>query len=60
MILEKTEGVPFFIEEFIRSAKELKLIEKKAGAVGYFRKPMDDQALLDTIYWALSGQALAY
>ncbi|MBW1768606.1 MAG: AAA family ATPase, partial [Deltaproteobacteria bacterium] len=28
-ILEKTEGVPFFIEEFIRSLKELKVIERK-------------------------------
>ena len=28
-ILEKTEGVPFFIEEFIRSIKDLKIIEKK-------------------------------
>jgi len=27
---------------------------KQAGAVGYFRKPVDDQALLDTIQWALS------
>ncbi len=29
---------------------------KEAGAVGYFRKPVDDQALLDTIRWALSNQ----
>jgi predicted ATPase len=28
-ILEKTEGVPFFIEEFIRSLKDLKIIERK-------------------------------
>jgi FixJ family two-component response regulator len=28
---------------------------KKAGAAGYFRKPLDDQALLDTIQWVLSG-----
>jgi class 3 adenylate cyclase/tetratricopeptide (TPR) repeat protein len=27
--LEKTEGVPFFIEEFIRSLKDLKIIERK-------------------------------
>jgi FixJ family two-component response regulator len=30
---------------------------KKAGAAGYFRKPVDDQALLDSIQWALSNQA---
>ena len=27
---------------------------KQAGAVGYLRKPVDDQALLDTIRWVLS------
>jgi class 3 adenylate cyclase/tetratricopeptide (TPR) repeat protein len=31
LILEKTEGVPFFIEEFVRSLKDLKLVEKKDG-----------------------------
>lgn len=29
LILEKTEGVPFFIEEFIRSLKKLELINRK-------------------------------
>jgi len=28
-ILDKTEGVPFFIEEFIKSLKNLKIIERK-------------------------------
>ena len=27
----------------------------RSGAVGFFRKPVDDQALLDTIHWVLSG-----
>ena len=27
---------------------------KRAGAAGYFRKPIDDQALLDSVQWALS------
>jgi tetratricopeptide (TPR) repeat protein len=31
LILEKTEGVPFYIEEFIKSLKELNAIEKKNG-----------------------------
>jgi len=31
LILEKTEGVPFFIEEFIRSLRDLKIIEKKGN-----------------------------
>jgi FixJ family two-component response regulator len=29
---------------------------KKAGAAGYFRKPIDDQALMDSIHWALARQ----
>ena len=29
---------------------------KEAGAAGYFRKPVDDQALLDSIQWALSNR----
>ena len=29
---------------------------KKSGAAGYFRKPIDDQALLDSIQWALARQ----
>jgi class 3 adenylate cyclase/tetratricopeptide (TPR) repeat protein len=29
LIMEKAEGVPFFIEEFIKSLKDLKIIEKK-------------------------------
>ena len=32
LILEKAEGVPFFIEEFIKSLKDLKIIEKKENA----------------------------
>ncbi len=35
-------------------AEEIREKVKKAGAVGYFSKPIDDQALLDTIKWALS------
>ena len=29
-------------------------LAKRSGALGYFSKPIDDQALLDTINWALS------
>jgi class 3 adenylate cyclase/tetratricopeptide (TPR) repeat protein len=32
LILEKTEGVPFFIEEFIKSLKDLRVIEQKEDA----------------------------
>lgn len=34
--------------------EEIREKVKKAGAVGYFSKPIDDRALLDTIKWALS------
>lgn len=30
-ILEKTEGIPFFIEEFIKSLRDLRIIERKDG-----------------------------
>jgi FixJ family two-component response regulator len=29
----------------------------RLGAVAFFRKPVDDQALLDAILWAISGAA---
>jgi len=33
---------------------EVRAQAKKDGAVAYFRKPVDDQALLDAISWAMS------
>ena len=35
-------------------SKERRQQAKQAGAAGYLRKPVDDQALIDTIQWALS------
>ena len=35
-------------------SKESRQQAKQAGAVAYLRKPVDDQALIDTIQWALS------
>ena len=35
LVLEKTEGVPFFIEEFIKSLKDLKVIQKKDNLYGF-------------------------
>ena len=32
LVLEKTEGIPFFVEEFIKSLKDLGIIEKKDSA----------------------------
>lgn len=36
---------------------ETRAIAQRVGAAGYFRKPVDDQALLDAIAWALSPRA---
>ena len=33
---------------------EIRQSAKQAGAAGFFRKPVDDQALIDSIRWALS------
>jgi tetratricopeptide (TPR) repeat protein len=32
LVLQKTEGIPFFIEEFIKSLKDLKIIECRNGS----------------------------
>jgi len=48
LILEKTEGVPFFIEEFIRSLKDLKIIEKKNSAY-HLAKDMQVVSIPSTI-----------
>ena len=49
LILEKTEGVPFFIEEFIRSLKDLKIIERK-GNKYYLAKDTRDVIIPATIH----------
>lgn len=35
---------------------EMRELAQNAGAAAYFRKPVDDQALLDAVAWALSSQ----
>ncbi len=49
LILEKTEGVPFFIEEFIRSLRDLKIIERK-GNKYYLAKDTQDVTIPSTIH----------
>ena len=49
LILEKTEGVPFFIEEFIRSLRDLKIIERK-GTKYYLAKATQDVIIPATIH----------
>ena len=46
--MEKTEGNPFFIEEFIRSLKEMKIIEKRDNRY-HLAKDIQDLTLPSTI-----------
>jgi len=48
LILEKTEGVPFFIEEFIKSLKNIKVIERKENRC-YLTKDIRDVTIPSTI-----------
>jgi class 3 adenylate cyclase/tetratricopeptide (TPR) repeat protein len=48
-ILEKTEGVPFFIEEFIRSLKEIKII-KKSDNKYFLSRDFGDVSIPATIH----------
>jgi FixJ family two-component response regulator len=36
---------------------ETRDLAQRFGAAGYFRKPVDDQALIDAITWAISHQS---
>ena len=38
---------------------ETRDLAQRYGAAAYFRKPVDDQALLDAISWAISGKQVA-
>ncbi len=48
LILEKTEGIPFFIEEFIKSLKDLKMIERR-GNKCHLAKDIQEVAIPSTI-----------
>jgi predicted ATPase len=48
LILEKTEGVPFYIEEFIKSLKDLNAIERKNGKY-YLAKDIQAVSIPSTI-----------
>ena len=48
LVLQKTEGIPFFIEEFIKSLKDLKIIEKKDGAY-HLTRDIHDVTIPSTI-----------
>jgi class 3 adenylate cyclase/tetratricopeptide (TPR) repeat protein len=48
LILEKTEGVPFFIEEFLKSLKDLKIIDEKNNKY-HLAKDIRDVTIPSTI-----------
>jgi class 3 adenylate cyclase/tetratricopeptide (TPR) repeat protein len=48
LILEKTEGVPFFIEEFIRSLQDLKIIERQDNKY-FLAKDIKDLTIPSTL-----------
>jgi predicted ATPase len=48
LILEKTEGIPFFIEEFVKSLKDLKIIETKDNQY-YMAKDIQEVILPSSI-----------
>ena len=39
-----------------RDSGETRRRVRRAGAAGYFRKPVDDQALIDAIRWVIGGR----
>jgi len=55
-LIERGITIPFiFLTAF--DSKKTRQMAKQAGALGYFRKPVDDQALLDTIRWTLNDHS---
>lgn len=53
-LIERGVKIPvIFLTAF--DSKESRERARKGGAVGYFKKPVDDQALLDVIQWALGS-----
>ena len=54
-IRAKHKDIPvIFITAF--DTPEIRAEARRVGAAGYFRKPVDDQALLDAIEWAIEHQ----
>ena len=55
VILEKTEGVPFFVEEFIKSLKELGIVKKRDNR-SYLAKEIQDVIIPSTIQDIIMGR----
>jgi tetratricopeptide (TPR) repeat protein len=56
LILEKTEGVPFYIEEFIKSLKDLNAIEKQNGTY-HLAKDIQTVSIPSTIQDVIMARA---
>jgi hypothetical protein len=41
LILEKTEGIPFFLEEFLKSLKDLQIIQRQDTIYALTKDPRD-------------------
>lgn len=57
-LLEKLAEEKTHLPVIVVSASDDAHIRRHArdlGAISFFRKPVDDQALLDAIWWAISG-----
>jgi len=51
--LQNTASPPPVILLTAHDTEEMRLAAREAGAAGFFRKPVDSQALLDAIAWAV-------
>jgi len=49
LVLKKTEGIPFFIEEFVRSLRDLGVIERRENRY-YLNKDVKDLVIPSTIH----------
>ena len=49
LVLEKTEGVPFFVEEFLRSLSDLGLLERTDGRCGLGKGYSEEISVPSTI-----------
>jgi len=52
---ERGEPLPVILVT-ANDSDEVRAEARRCGASAYFRKPVDDQALVDAIEWALSAQ----
>ena len=51
LILEKTEGVPFFIEEFLRSLNDLRIIDREDKKYHLAKDIRDASAAPPPVTW---------